>query len=102
MCQFFWRKRTESNPQGATNARLFSRQVPSPVGLRFHKYFMFTAIAFILALNVDQLPLATLEKYYWDCDTIFMKGEMGGQDIMSCLAITDQFILKKFKNNKKK
>jgi len=63
---------------------------------------MFTAIAFILALNVDQLPLATLEKYYWDCDTIFMKGEMGGQDIMSCLAITDQFILKKFKNNKKK
>ena len=30
-----WRKRTESNPQGAINAQLFSRQVPSPVGLRF-------------------------------------------------------------------
>ena len=30
-----WRKRTELNPQGAINARLFSRQVPSPVGLRF-------------------------------------------------------------------
>lgn len=63
---------------------------------------MFTAIVLSLALTVEELPLSTLEKYYWDCDTLFMKGEMGGQDILSCLAVTDQFILKKFKNNRKK
>jgi hypothetical protein len=63
---------------------------------------MFTAIVLSLALSVEELPLSTIEKYYWDCDTLFMKGEMGGQDVLSCLAITDQFVLKKFKNNKKK
>ena len=44
-----------------------------------------------VALNAAELPYAELEKYYWDCDTLFMKGEMGGQDTMSCLAITDEF-----------
>jgi hypothetical protein len=63
---------------------------------------MFTAIVLSLALAVEELPVAALEKYYWDCDALFMKGEMGGQDVVSCLAITDQFILKKFKNDRKK
>jgi len=63
---------------------------------------MFSAIVLTFVLSVEQLPLNTLEKYYWDCDTLFMRGEMGGQDVLSCLAITDQFILKKFKNNRKK
>ena len=31
-----WRREAESNPQGATNARLFSRQLPSPIGLPLH------------------------------------------------------------------
>ena len=31
-----WRKRGELNPQGAINTQLFSRQVPSPIGLLFH------------------------------------------------------------------
>jgi len=30
-----WRKARESNSKGAINARLFSRQIPSPVGLVF-------------------------------------------------------------------
>lgn len=63
---------------------------------------MFTAIVLSLALAVEELPVAALEKYYWDCDTLFMKGEMGGQDVLSCLAITDQFVLQKFKNDNKK
>ncbi len=28
----------ESNSQGVTNAQLFSRQVPSPIGLLLHKW----------------------------------------------------------------
>jgi len=63
---------------------------------------MFYTIVFTLVLSVDQLSIPQLEKYYWDCDTLFMKQELGGQDILSCLAVTDQFILKKFKNKREK
>jgi hypothetical protein len=57
-------------------------------------------IALTVALNANDLSIPELEKYYWDCDTLFMKNEMG-PDVMSCLAITDAFILKKFKNDNK-
>lgn len=48
---------------------------------------------FLLAvtLNAADLSYQELEKYYWDCDTMFMKGQLGGQDAWSCLAVTDQF-----------
>jgi hypothetical protein len=44
-----------------------------------------------VALNPADLPYAELEKFYWDCDTMFMKGELGGQDTWSCLSITEEF-----------
>jgi hypothetical protein len=61
---------------------------------------MILEIAFILALSVDTLTDKELEKYYWDCDTAFMKGEMGGQDMNSCLAITERFQEQMFNNDK--
>ena len=44
-----------------------------------------------IALSAGDLPYNELETLYWDCDTMFMKGELGGQDTWSCLAITDEF-----------
>lgn len=44
-----------------------------------------------VALNAADLNYTELERYYWDCDTAFMKGEMGGQDLNSCLSVTDEF-----------
>lgn len=44
-----------------------------------------------VALNASELSYQELEKYYWDCDTAFMKGELGGQDMWSCLSVTEQF-----------
>lgn len=44
-----------------------------------------------VALNAADLPYTELEKLYWDCDTLFMQGELGGPDVWSCLAITDEF-----------
>ena len=44
-----------------------------------------------IALSAGDLPYEQLEKLYWDCDTMFMLGELGGQDTWSCLAITDEF-----------
>lgn len=53
--------------------------------------FILTATLSLGNLNFEQL-----ESFYWDCDTLFMKGEMGGQDTMSCLAITETFQQKYF------
>lgn len=44
-----------------------------------------------VALSLSNLSFIELEEFYWDCDTMFMKGELGGQDTMTCLAITDEF-----------
>jgi len=44
-----------------------------------------------VVLNAADLTYKELEKYYWDCDTAFMKGEMGGQDLNGCLAVTEEF-----------
>ena len=52
---------------------------------------MITAMAFAVALNTQDLSYKDLERYYWDCDTAFMQGTMGGVDLNSCLAITDEF-----------
>lgn len=45
----------------------------------------------LIALNVEDLSRSQLETYYWDCDAAFMKGEMGGQDLNSCLSVTEAF-----------
>jgi len=57
---------------------------------------MLLSITLALVLNAAKLPYRELEKYYWDCDTLFMRGNMSGQDLQSCLSITDEF-QKKFK-----
>jgi hypothetical protein len=62
---------------------------------------MLLEMALTVALSVETLSTAELEKYYWDCDTAFMKGEMGGQDMNSCLAVTEQFQAQVFNNDKK-
>jgi len=62
---------------------------------------MLLEIALAVALSVETLSTAELEKYYWDCDTAFIKGEMGGQDMNSCLAVTEQFQARVFNNDKK-
>ncbi len=45
----------------------------------------------VAAISLSDLSFEALENFYWDCDTMFMKGELGGQDTMTCLAITEQF-----------
>jgi len=46
---------------------------------------MLETLVLAVALNAAELPYRELEKYYWDCDTAFMKNELGGQDMWSCL-----------------
>ena len=52
---------------------------------------MIKTLLLAVVLNASELSYLELEKFYWDCDTLFMKGEIGGQDTWSCLAITEEF-----------
>ncbi len=49
------------------------------------------ALVMTVAMTLGELPRDVLESFYWDCDTMFMKGELGGQDMLTCLAITEEF-----------
>ena len=61
---------------------------------------MLAATILVAALTVDTLTTQELEQYYWDCDTAFMKGEMGGQDLNSCLAVTEELQTRQFDNDR--
>lgn len=52
---------------------------------------MLYSMVLVAGIAASSLSFEQLEEYYWDCDTMFMKGELGGQDTWSCLAITDEF-----------
>lgn len=63
---------------------------------------MLTTILLAAALTVNQLTDQELNSYYWDCDTAFMKGELGGQDLNTCLAVTEELQTRWFDNDKSK
>jgi len=52
-----------------------------------------------IAAQINNLSTKDLERYYWDCDTMFMKQELSGADLHSCLAITTELQSRLFKNN---
>lgn len=52
---------------------------------------MLIAAVIIAATTLQDLPREVIESFYWDCDAMFMKGELGGQDMYTCLQITDVF-----------
>jgi hypothetical protein len=49
------------------------------------------AVFLTVAMTLQDLPKEVIESFYWDCDTMFMKGELGGQDMWTCLQITEEF-----------
>lgn len=62
---------------------------------------MITAtMTLVAALSVQALTVKELEEYYWDCDTAFMRGDMSGQDLNSCLLVTEEFQTRVFNNDR--
>lgn len=61
---------------------------------------MLETIVLVAALSVTTLTDTELETLYWDCDTAFMKGEMGGADLNSCLAVTEELQTRRFNNDR--
>lgn len=60
---------------------------------------MVAVSAITLAAAVTEVPTKQLERYYWDCDTMFMQERLSGSDLHSCLAITEELQSRLFKNN---
>ena len=60
---------------------------------------LLTVSAITIAAQLSGLPTKDLERYYWDCDTMFMKQELSGADLPSCLAVTDELQSRLFKND---
>lgn len=52
---------------------------------------MIAAAILAVTMTLQDLPRDVIESFYWDCDTMFMKGELGGDDMWTCLQITEQF-----------
>ncbi len=61
-----------------------------------------TVMLTVALISPKDLSSGELVRYYWDCDTLFMKNEMGGQDIMSCLAITEELQQRVWNGDKEK
>lgn len=60
-------------------------------------------ILLTVALNSPKdLSSGELVRYYWDCDTSFMKGELNPNDVFGCLAITDELQQRVWKGDKEK
>lgn len=52
---------------------------------------MLETVILVVALNTPQdLSSSELVRYYWDCDTNFMKGELHPNDVLGCIAITEE------------
>lgn len=60
---------------------------------------LLTVSAITVAAQLKTLPTPELERYYWDCDTMFMRQELSGADLPACLAITDELQSRLFKND---
>ena len=61
---------------------------------------MLVELALVAAMTVENLSVKELTNYYWDCDTEFMKGELGGQDLLSCLAVTEELQRRVFNDDR--
>ena len=44
----------------------------------------------VAVLSVTSIDTQTLERYYWDCDTAYMQEQLSGQDVNTCLSVTEE------------
>ena len=60
---------------------------------------MLAALALSVALYSEDPQLEQVERFYWDCDTAYMRGELGPESLYGCLEVTEQFKIMAFGND---
>ena len=61
---------------------------------------MFNAFVITVALSLNLVDNDTLTQWYWDCDTQYMQQQLSGQDLNTCLAVTEELQRRLFNNDK--
>lgn len=49
---------------------------------------MLVEMTLVALVSVHTMTTEELERYYWDCDTLYMQQQMSGEDLARCLSIT--------------
>ena len=61
---------------------------------------MFNAFVITVALSLNLVDNDTLTQWYWDCDTQYMQQQLSGQDLNTCLAVTEELQRRLFDNDR--
>ena len=61
---------------------------------------MVNAFVITVALSLNLVDNDTLTQWYWDCDTQYMQQQLSGQDLNTCLAVTEELQRRLFDNDR--
>ena len=61
---------------------------------------MVNSLIVTVALSLNLVDNDTLTQWYWDCDTQYMQQQLSGQDLNTCLAVTEELQHRLFNNDK--
>ena len=61
---------------------------------------MLNSLIVTAALSLNLVDTAALTGWYWDCDTAYMQVTLSGQDLNSCLSVTEELQRRLFNNNR--
>ena len=61
---------------------------------------MLNSLIVTAALSLNILDTDTLVQWYWDCDTAYMQEQLSGQDLNSCLSVTEELQRRLFNNSR--
>ena len=61
---------------------------------------MVNSLIVTVALTLNLVSDNTLTEWYWDCDTAYMQQQLSGQDMNTCLAVTEELQRRLFDNDR--
>jgi hypothetical protein len=62
--------------------------------------YMLNSVIITVALTLNLVDDSTLTKWYWDCDTDYMRQQLSGQDLNTCLSVTNELQRRLFNNDR--
>ena len=61
---------------------------------------MVNSLIVTVALSLNLVDNHTLTQWYWDCDTQYMQQQLSGQDMNTCLSVTEELQRRLFDNDR--
>lgn len=61
---------------------------------------MLNSLIITAALSLNLVDDQRLVEWYWDCDTQYMQATLSGQDLNTCLSVTEELQRRLFNNSR--